>query len=119
MTYKEVINAIQLDGIEIIATLPRMYSFSQGLKKAEEALKRAEKYRWHDIRKDKTDLPDVESSKDYLFENKWGQIFKGTFRVVGNHKFFEAYIHDKVHGDIYLQCKICNVTRWSEIEPFL
>lgn len=57
MTYEETINAIQLDGIEIIATLARMYSFSEGLKKAEEVLKRAEKYRWHDLRKDPNDLP--------------------------------------------------------------
>lgn len=85
--------------------------------RAIDALERQEKYRWHNLNKDPEDLP-KNLSKSYLFENKWGQVFKGTFRIVGDIKLFETHIYSKVHGgDIWLQCKTCNVVRWKEIEP--
>lgn len=85
--------------------------------RAIDALERQEKYRWHNINKNPEDLP-KNLSKSYLFENKWGQVFKGTFRIVGNIKLFETHIYSKVHGgDIWLQYKTCNVVRWKEIEP--
>ncbi len=85
--------------------------------RAIDALERQEKYRWHNLNKDPEDLP-KNLSKIYLFENKWGQVFKGTFRIVGNIKLFETHIYSKVHGgDIWLQYKTCNVVRWKEIEP--
>ena len=57
-------------------------------------------------------------SKIYLYENKLGQVFKGTFRIVGDIKFFETHIYLKVHGgDIWLQYETRNVVRWKEIEP--
>lgn len=85
--------------------------------RAIDALERQEKYRWHNLDKDPEDLP-KNLSKIYLFENKWGQVFKGTFRIVGNIKLFETHIYSKVHGgDIWLQYKTCNVVRWKEIEP--
>ena len=85
--------------------------------RAIDALERQEKYRWHNLNKDPEDLP-KNLSKSYLFENKWGQVFKGTFRIVGNIKLFETHIYSKVHGgDIWLQYKTCNVVRWKEIEP--
>lgn len=83
-----------------------------------EALEKEEKYHWHDLRKNPEDLP-KNLSGIYLFENKWGQVFKGTFRVVGDIKLFETHIYSKDHGgDIWLQYKTCNVVRWKEIEPF-
>lgn len=85
--------------------------------RAIDALERQEKYRWHNLNKDPEDLP-KNLSKSYLFENKWGQVFKGTFRIVGDIKLFETRIYSKVHGgDIWLQYKTCNVVRWKEIEP--
>lgn len=85
--------------------------------RAIDALERQEKYRWHNLNKDPEDLP-KNLSKSYLFENKWGQVFKGTFRIVGDIKLFETHIYSKVHGgDIWLQYKTCNVVRWKEIEP--
>ena len=88
------------------------------LEEIREALEKAEKYHWHDIRKNPEDLP-KNLSGNYLFENKWGQVFKGTFRVVGYIKLFETHIYSKEHGgDIWLQYKTCNVVRWKEIEPF-
>ncbi|MGN8944820.1 hypothetical protein ACTNEF_06900 [Bariatricus sp. HCP28S3_E4] len=85
--------------------------------RAIDALERQEKYRWHNLNKDPEDLP-KNLSKSYLFENKLGQVFKGTFRIVGNIKLFETHIYSKVHGgDIWLQYKTCNVVRWKEIEP--
>ena len=85
--------------------------------RAIDALERQEKYRWHNLNKDPEDLP-KNLSKIYLFENKWGQVFKGTFRIVGNIKLFETHIYSKVHGgDIWLQYETCNVVRWKEIEP--
>ena len=87
------------------------------LEEVRDALERQEKYRWHNLNKDPEDLP-KNLSKIYLFENKWGQVFKGTFRIVGNIKLFETHIYSKVHGgDIWLQYKTCNVVRWKEIEP--
>ena len=89
------------------------FDFGRAIK----ALERQEKYRWHNLNKDPEDLP-KNLSKSYLFENKWGQVFKGTFRIVGNIKLFETHIYSKVHGgDIWLQYKTCNVARWKEIEP--
>lgn len=85
--------------------------------RAIDALERQEKYRWHNLNKNPDDLP-KNLSKSYLFENKWGQVFKGTFRSVGDIKLFEAHIYSRVHGgDIWLQYKTCNVVRWKEIEP--
>ena len=85
--------------------------------RAIDALERQEKYRWHNLNKDPEDLP-KNLSKIYLFENKWGQVFKGAFRIVGDIKLFETHIYSKVHGgDIWLQYKTCNVVRWKEIEP--
>ena len=85
--------------------------------RAIDALERQEKYRWHNLNKDPEDLP-KNLSKSYLFENKWGQVFKGAFRIVGDIKLFETHIYSKVHGgDIWLQYKTCNVVRWKEIEP--
>ena len=88
------------------------------LEEVGEALEKAEKYHWHNLRKNPEDLP-KNLSGIYLFENKWGQVFKGTFRVVGDIKLFETHIYLKEHGgDIWLQYKTCNVVRWKEIEPF-
>ena len=82
------------------------------------ALEKEEKYHWHDLRKNPDDLP-KNLSGSYLFENKWGQVFKGTFRAVGDIKLFETHIYSKDHGgDIWLQYKTCNVVQWKEIEPF-
>lgn len=88
------------------------------LEEVREALEKAEKYHWHDLRKNPEDLPE-NLSGIYLFENKWGQVFKGTFRAVGDIKLFETHIYSKEHGgDIWIQYKTCNVIRWKEIEPF-
>ena len=85
--------------------------------RAIDALERQEKYRWHNLNKDPEDLP-KNLSKIYLYENKLGQVFKGTFRIVGDIKFFETHIYLKVHGgDIWLQYETRNVVRWKEIEP--
>ena len=88
------------------------------LEEVREALEKEEKYHWHNLRKNPEDLP-KKLSGIYLFENKWGQVFKGTFRAVGDIKLFETHIYSKEHGgDIWIQYKTCNVVRWKEIEPF-
>ena len=88
------------------------------LEEVREALEKAEKYHWHNLRENPDDLP-KNLSGIYLFENKWGQVFKGTFRAVGDIKLFEAHIYSKEHGgDIWLQYKTCNVVWWKEIDPF-
>lgn len=88
------------------------------LEEVREALEKEEKYHWHNLRKNPEDLP-KNLSGSYLFENKWGQVFKGTFRAVGDIKLFETHIYSKQHGgDIWLQYKTCNVVRWKEIESF-
>lgn len=89
------------------------FDFSRAI----DALERQEKYRWHNLNKDPEDLP-KNLSKIYLYENKLGQVFKGTFRIVGDIKLFETHIYLKAHGgDIWLQYETRNVVRWKEIEP--
>lgn len=98
----------ELDAYKQLGTLEEVW----------EALEKAEKYHWHNLRKNPEDLP-KNLSGIYLFENKWGQVFKGTFRTVGDIKLFETHIYSKEHGgDIWLQYKTCNVVQWKEIEPF-
>lgn len=72
------------------------------------ALKKADKYRWHDLRKNPDDLPEADgnSESDYVLAmigapewNSWEQAY---------------YKHDKQLWSTYEQ----NVFAWRYIEPF-
>lgn len=116
LSFKQVADTI----FELGATKRVLGHYQQlgTLEEVREALEKAEKYHWHNLRENPDDLP-KNLSGIYLFENKWGQVFKGTFRAVGDIKLFEAHIYSKEHGgDIWLQYKTCNVVWWKEIDPF-
>lgn len=108
MTYKEAINAIQLDGMEITTTAPRMLAFSEGLKKAEEVLEKAERYKKHDLRKDPNDLPD-------MYEDVY--VFDGSSYFVWSRVPLEdSWIWEDDYG--YYSDEQDDVIAWRRIEPF-
>lgn len=111
MTYKEAINAIQLDGMEITTTAPRMLAFSEGLKKAEEVLERAEKYRWHDIRKDPNDLPNDNRNVEICFEFSKSKCYHTAY-------YDYEYMEWVMPMDTSPNETFENVIAWREIESF-
>ena len=82
--------------------------FDDAIYVAIEALEKADKYRWHDLRKNPDDLPEADgnSESDYVLVmigtpewNSWEQAY---------------YHHDKMMWSTYDQ----NVFAWRYIEPF-
>lgn len=82
--------------------------FDDAIYVAIEALEKADKYRWHDLRKNPDDLPEAigNSESDYVLVmigtpewNSWEQAY---------------YKHDKRMWSTYEQ----NVFAWRYIEPF-
>ena len=82
--------------------------FGQNMDDVKKALEKADKYRWHDLRKNPDDLPEADgnSESDYVLVmigtpewNSWEQAY---------------YKHDKKLWSTYDQ----NVFAWRYIEPF-
>lgn len=82
--------------------------FGQNMDDVKKALEKADKYRWHDLRKNPDDLPEADgnSESDYVLVmigtpewNSWEQAY---------------YHHDKKLWSTYDQ----NVCAWRYIEPF-
>ena len=82
--------------------------FGQNMDDVKKALEKADKYRWHDLRKNPDDLPEADgnSESDYVLVligtpewNSWEQAY---------------YHHDKKLWSTYDQ----NVFAWRYIEPF-
>ena len=82
--------------------------FGQNMDDVKKALEKADKYRWHDLRKNPDDLPEADgnSESDYVLVligtpewNSWEQAY---------------YKHDKRLWSTYEQ----NVFAWRYIEPF-
>ena len=73
-----------------------------------EALKRADKYKWHDLRKNPDDLPEADEYGRSEF----------VFVMTGTPEWYSCewayYHHDKKLWSIYEQ----NVFAWRYIEPF-
>ena len=82
--------------------------FGQNMDDVKKALEKADKYRWHDLRKNPDDLPEADgnSESEYVLAmigtpewNSWEQAY---------------YHHDKKMWSTYEQ----NVFAWRYIEPF-
>ena len=82
--------------------------FGQNMDDVKKALEKADKYRWHDLRKNPDDLPEADgnSESEYVLAmigtpewNSWEQAY---------------YKHDKKLWSTYDQ----NVFAWRYIEPF-
>lgn len=79
------------------------------LEEVREALEKAEKYRWHDIRKDKTDLPDKETTVDVILD---GRFFSVTYQRGTDQAY---YIPE---SGFFGSDKDKIVIAWKYIEPF-
>lgn len=77
-------------------------------KMAIKALENAEKYKWHDLRKNPEDLPDIECVLIAI-------EYPGRYRNYQTHEV-ATYSHDK--WDTYLNPIKGEVVAWREIEPF-
>lgn len=73
------------------------------------ALKKADKYRWHDLRKNPDDLPEAIGGG---YESEYVLVMIGTPEWYGWEQAY--YHHDKKLWSIYEQ----DVFAWRYIEPF-
>lgn len=85
------------------------------LEKAEEALEKAEKYRWHDLRKNQADLPDT--TRNVLiaytdFENDSYSFYDVAFLGVENLWYSTEHNNFEYHDEGY------DVIAWKEIDLY-
>ena len=106
MKPEEAIEIIKVAIAEVEWEYPMDYTVA--FEEAIEALEKADKYRWHDLRKNPDDLPEAigNSESDYVLVmigtpewNSWEQAY---------------YKHDKKMWSTYEQ----DVFAWRYIEPF-
>ena len=121
MTYEEAIKAIRLDGLSIEAKANRMLEFSQGLALAEETFENAERYKWHNLRKNPNDLPE-ENDKEYLCIKKDFQYdffeFNTEYNCFG---YIASMIHEELDScptESWFEGTDEEIIAWKYIEPF-
>ena len=83
--------------------------FDDAIYVAIEALEKADKYRWHDLRKNPDDLPEAIGGG---YESEYVLVMIGT--PEWNHCEFVYYNHNSRVWSTYEQ----NVFAWRYIEPF-
>ena len=107
MTNKEAIEQFK-ERLAITDYRQQMPEYYEAIEIAVDALEKADKYKWHDLRKNPDDLPEADgnSESDYVLVmigtpewNSWEQAY---------------YKHDKRMWSTYEQ----NVFAWRYIEPF-
>ena len=108
MTNKEAIEQLK-ERLAITDYRQQIPEYYEAIEMAVEALEKADKYRWHDLRKNPDDLPEAIGGgyeSDYVLVmigtpewNSWEQAY---------------YHHDKKLWSTYEQ----NVFAWRYIEPF-
>ena len=103
MTIDEAIGTIKA---MTICDIPQL---EEAIGIAIECMEKAEKYRWHDLRKDPEDLPRtgvrLSASMPIIFEDLEGDQYLGCFYKYG---WFADFCDDRV----------VNVIAWREIGPF-
>ena len=125
MTYKEAIEMFKAIMMAEIDRLPHHYDAEvdddvydstskvdeilQLNKVVSKALKKANKYRWHDLRKNPDDLPEAIGNG---YESDYVLVMIGI--PEWNHWEWAYYHHDKKLSSTYEQ----NVFAWRYIEPF-
>lgn len=124
MTYKEAINYLPLPSFEDYGTY-----FEEAYNMAIDVLEKADKYRWHDLRKDPTDLPttwDDDRFYDCVLENHTYDGFYAHFEYVEDYGFGE-YSSTFDSGTLGFVERVFStmedlgyekVIAWKEIEPF-
>ena len=107
MTNKEAIEQFK-ERLAITDYRQQIPEYYEAIEMAVDSLEKADKYRWHDLRKNPDDLPEADgnSESEYVLAmigtpewNSWEQAY---------------YHHDKKLWSTYEQ----NVFAWRYIEPF-
>ena len=107
MKPEEAIETIKIAIAEVEWEYPMDYTVA--FEKAIKALEKADKYRWHDLRKNPDDLPEADGGGD---ESEYVLAMIGTPEW---NSWEQAYYHhDKKMWSTYDQ----NVFAWRYIEPF-
>ena len=107
MTNKEAIEQFK-ERLAITDYRKQIPEYYEAIEMAVDALEKADKYRWHDLRKNPDDLPeaDVNSESDYVL------VMIGTPEW---NSWEQAYYH---HGKRLWSTYEQNVFAWRYIEPF-
>ena len=107
MTNKEAIEQFK-ERLAIIDYRKQIPEYYEAIEMAVEALEKADKYKWHDLRKNPDDLPE---------DNGYGKS-EYVLVMIGTPEWYSCewayYHHDKKLWSIYEQ----NVFAWRYIEPF-
>ena len=107
MTNKETIETIKIAISEVEWNYPMDYTIA--FEEAIKALIKADKYRWHDLRKNPDDLPEAIGGG---YESEYVLVMIGTPEWNG---WEQAYYH---HGKRLWSTYEQNVFAWRYIEPF-
>ena len=107
MKPEEAIETIKIAIAEVEWNYPMDYTVA--FEEAIEALEKADKYRWHDLRKNPDDLPEAIYGGD---ESEYVLVMTGTPEW---NSWEQAYYH---HGKEEWSTYEQNVFAWRYIEPF-
>ena len=107
MTKKEAIEMFK-ERLAITDYRKQIPEYYEAIEMAVDALEKADKYRWHDLRKNPDDLPEADgnSESDYVL------VMIGTPEW---NSWEQAYYH---HGKRLWSTYEQNVFAWRYIEPF-
>ena len=107
MTIKEAIEQFK-ERLAITDYRKQIPEYYEAIEMAVDALKNADKYRWHDLRKNPDDLPEADGNS----ESEYVLIMIGTPEW---NNWEQAYYH---HGKRLWSTYEQNVFAWRYIEPF-
>ena len=108
MTNKEAIEQFK-ERLAITDYRKQIPEYYEAIEMAVEALEKADKYRWHDLRKNPDDLPEAIGDG---YESDYVLVMIGTPEWNG---WEQAYYH---HGKRLWSTYEQNVFAWRYIEPF-
>ena len=108
MTNKEAIEQLK-ERLAITDYRQQIPEYYEAIEMAVEALEKADKYRWHDLRKNPDDLPEAIGGGD---ESEYVLVMIGTPEW---NSWEQAYYH---HGKRLWSTYEQNVFAWRYIEPF-
>ena len=108
MTIKEAIEQFK-ERLAITDYRKQIPEYYEAIEMAVEALEKADKYRWHDLRENPDDLPEAIGGG---YESEYVLVMIGI--PEWNHWEWAYYHHDKKLWSTYEQ----NVFAWRYIEPF-
>ena len=108
MTIKEAIEQFK-ERLAITDYRKQIPEYYEAIEMAIKALEKADKYKWHDLRKNPDDLPEAIGGG---YESEYGLVMIGTPEW---NSWEQAYYHhDKKEWSTYEQ----DVFAWRYIEPF-